>query len=78
LKDTVPCVAVGETSDGEAAVAVFVHGIDLDVVPFAVDAASRCGVNSAVIVARDKDITASMHKMAEWASIPVRFSTIPS
>jgi hypothetical protein len=78
LKDAVPCVAVGETSDGEAAVAVFVHGIDLDVVPFAVDAASRCGVNSAVIVARDKDITASMHKMAEWASIPVRFSTIPS
>ena len=78
LKDAVPCVAVGETSDGEAAVAVFVHGIDLDVVPFAVDAASCCGVNSAVIVARAKDITASMHKMAEWASIPVRFSTIPS
>ncbi len=78
LKDAVPCVAVGKTSDGEAAVAVFVHGIDLDVVPFAVDAASRCGVNRAVIVARAKDITASMHKMAEWASIPVTFSTIPS
>ena len=78
LKDAVPCVAVGETTDGESAVAVFVHGIDLDVVPFAVDAASCCGANSAMIVARDKDITASMHKMAEWASIPVTFSTIPS
>jgi hypothetical protein len=78
LKDAVPCVALGTTSDGDDAVAVFVHGIDLDVVPFAVDAASRCGVEHAVVVARAKDITASMHKMAEWASIPVRFSTIPS
>ena len=78
LKDAVPCVALGTTSDGESAVAVFVHGIDLDVVPFAVDAASRCGVEHAIVVARAKDITASMHKMAEWASMPVRFSTIPS
>jgi hypothetical protein len=78
LKDAVPCVAVGATAEGDAAVAVFVHGIDLDVVPFAVDAASRCGVQRVVIVARAKDITASMHKMAEWASIPVRFSTIPA
>jgi hypothetical protein len=78
LKDAVPCVAVGTAAEGEAAVAVFVHGIDLDVVPFAVDAASRCGVQRVVIVARAKDITASMHKMAEWASIPVRFSTIPA
>jgi hypothetical protein len=74
LKDAVPCVAIGATADGEAAVAVFVHGIDLDVVPFAVDAASRCGVERAVVVAREKDITASMRKLAEWASIPVTFS----
>lgn len=73
LKDAVPCVALGTTNEGEAAVAVFVNGIDLDVIPFAVDAASRCGVQRAVVVARAKDITPSMKKMAEWASIPVAF-----
>ena len=73
LKDAVPCVALGATLAGEASVAVFVQGIDLDVVPFAVDAASRCGVHRAVVVARAKDITPSMQKMAERASIPVSF-----
>ena len=73
LKDAVPCVALGTTLAGEASVAVFVQGIDLDVVPFAVDAASRCGVHRAVVVARTKDITPSMQKMAERASIPVSF-----
>ena len=73
LKDPVPCVAIGTTQGGDSAIAVFVHGIDLDVVPFAVDAASRCGVETAVVVARTKDVTASMKKMAEMASISVRF-----
>lgn len=73
LKDPVPCVALGVTSEGQAAVAVFVHGIDLDVVPFAVDAASRCNVQKAVVVAREKDVTASMKKMAESASLAVSF-----
>ena len=73
LKDPAPCVAIGATQGGDSAVAVFVHGIDLDVVPFAVDAASRCGVETAVVVARTKDVTASMKKMAEMASISVRF-----
>lgn len=73
LKDAVPCVALGATTEGEAAVAVFVNGIDLDAIPFAVDAASRCGVHRAVVVARTKDITPSMKKMAEWASLPVTF-----
>ena len=73
LKDAVPCVALGATLAGEASVAVFVQGVDLDVVPFAVDAASRCGVHRAVVVARTKDITPSMQKMAERASIPVSF-----
>ena len=73
LKDAVPCVALGTTLNGEASVAVFVQGVDLDVVPFAVDAASRCGVQRAVVVARAKDVTPSMQKMAVRASIPVSF-----
>ena len=78
LKDPVPCVAIGETSDGDSAAAVFVHGVDLDLIPFAVDAASRSDVQRVVVVARAKDITPSMHKMAELSSIPVSFSTIDS
>jgi hypothetical protein len=73
LKDAVPCVASGKSASGESAVAVFVHGIDLDLVPFAVDAASRCGVQQVVVVARAKDITPSMQKMADQASISVAF-----
>ena len=73
LKDAVPCVAVGKTANGESAAAVFVHGIDLDVVPFAVDAASRCDVQQVVVVARAKDITPSMKKMAEQSSLAVTF-----
>ncbi len=76
LKDAVPCVALGLTSSGAAAIAVFVHGIDLDLVPFAVDAASRCGVQQLVIVARAKDITPSMKKMAEQSSLDITFSDI--
>jgi hypothetical protein len=78
MKDAVPCVALGQRSEGDPAVAVFVHGVDLDLIPFAVDAASRCDVQRVVVVARAKDITPSMHKMAELASIPVSFSTIVS
>jgi hypothetical protein len=55
-----------------------VHGIDLDLVPFAVDAASRCDVQRVILVARAKDITPSMRKMAESASISVSFSTFVS
>jgi hypothetical protein len=38
LKDPIPCVAVGITTEGSSMVAVFSTGIDLDVVPFAADA----------------------------------------
>jgi len=38
LKDVVPCVAVGSTVAGDPLVAVYSSGIDLDLVPFALDA----------------------------------------
>lgn len=74
VKDAVPCVAVGVTTEGNNAVAVFVNGVDLDVVPFAVDAASRAGVNDVVIVARERDITPSMKKISTKTTIPVRYA----
>jgi len=38
IKDPVPCVALGEAADGSPIVVVCSTGIDLDLVPFAVDA----------------------------------------
>lgn len=38
LKDAVPCVAHGVDRDGRLVVAVFASGVDLELVPFAVDA----------------------------------------
>jgi hypothetical protein len=54
-------------------VAVFVNGVDLDVVPFAVDAADMHGVADIVVVARAKDLTQSMQKMAQEVSMTVIF-----
>lgn len=74
VKDAVPCVALGVTTEGGDAVAVFVNGVDLDVVPFALDAASRAGVSEVVIVARERDITPTMKKISTHTTIPVRYA----
>lgn len=74
VKDAVPCVALGVTTEGTDAVAVFVNGVDLDVVPFALDAASRAGVTDVVIVARERDITPTMKKISTHTTIPVRYA----
>lgn len=76
LKDAVPCVAVGVTSDGKDAVAVFVNGVDLEVVPFALDAADMHGKNHVVIVARERDLIPSVRKIAEYAQRTVSFAVI--
>lgn len=68
LKDAVPCVAIGTDVNGRDAVATFVHGIDLDVVPFALDAAHRISQDARVlVVAREKDIVASTMKLGVLA-----------
>jgi hypothetical protein len=73
LKDAVPCAAAGATTDGESSVAVFVNGVDLDVVPFAVDVASAAGVQRVVVAARDCDITPSIRRMADASTLSVQF-----
>lgn len=67
LKDAVPCAARGVTVDGVEAVAVFAHGVDLDVVPFAVDVADREGVSHAMVVLRERDVVASVERLASVA-----------
>ena len=64
LKDAVPCVARGTTTDGRDAVAVFASGVDLDVVPFAVDAAAREGVDHVVVALRSRDVVPSIERLA--------------
>lgn len=64
LKDAVPCVARGTTVDGRDAVAVFAAGVDLDVVPFAVDVADREGVEHVVVALRSRDVVASIERLA--------------
>lgn len=76
LKDPVPCVALGTTTSGTDAVAVFVNGIDLDIVPFAADAADMHGRTEIVIVARERDITGSLRRMAAACRFVVTFVAI--
>lgn len=76
LKDAVPCVAVGKLDTGADAVAVFVNGVDLDAVPFALDAADMHGRNEVVIAVRQRDITESMRMMAAQGRHTVSFSFI--
>jgi len=78
LKDAVPCAAIGSTDSGNLSAAVFVHGVDLDVVPFAVDTASRLGIDEVTVVARRQDITPSIERLANMASVFVRFAFISS
>lgn len=73
LSDVVPCVGMGVGNDGTERLMVFVNGIDLDVVPFAVDAAAKYRCDGVSIVARGKDVTATMREMAASALVEVVF-----
>ena len=76
LKDAVPCAAFGTTGSGKLSAAIFVHGVDLDVVPFAVDVAARLAVDEGSLVIRRRDITPSIQRLANLASIQVRITTV--
>jgi len=76
LKDPVPCVALGTTQGGSRAVAVFANGIDLDVVPFALDAADMHDVREVVIAVRQRDVTESIRRMTTMTSFSVELAFI--
>jgi hypothetical protein len=76
LKDPVPCVAMGTLKTGHRAVAAFVNGIDLDVVPFALDAADMHGVENVVIAIRQRDVTESLRRMVSVALRSVELAFI--
>jgi hypothetical protein len=72
VKDPVPCIATGVSQDGERVVACFMTGVDLDVVPFAIDAAHRLGSESVMVVLRSRDVMRSIKVMADVSTFPVR------
>ena len=76
VKDSVPCVAVGVDDSGNTTAVVFVHGIDLDVVPFAVDAALQHSCAQVMIVARPQDVVASHRVMAGATLAATTFSSL--
>jgi hypothetical protein len=72
IKDAVPCVASGTDASGNSVVVTFVHGADLDVVPFAVDAQQYLNPSARIfLVARLVDVTPSIRALAELCSIPI-------
>ena len=78
VKDAVPCVAIGIDGDGSTVAATFVNGIDLEAVPFALDAADRLGASRAVLAMRSRDITRSTNTLVSLARTPLSLVSIPS
>lgn len=77
VKDAVPCVALGEDADGTRRILVFVNGVDLDVVPFALDAWHRLDRTARItVVLRDKDKVASIDRLAMLGITPVDVLTL--
>jgi hypothetical protein len=74
LKDSIPCVAVGESTDGVPTVAVFSTGIDLDVVPFAADARLALGdpTRDLLIVVPERDASPVTKRLADMLRRPAR------
>ncbi len=74
LKDDVPCCAIGRDSDGEPVVATFASGINLELVPFAVDARDRLLPDARiVIVTESRNIVPVQRRIAELVGTPVDF-----
>lgn len=78
LKDPVPCVARAVDADGHPVVVVCSHGIDLDVVPYALDARTALDPTATVVVAVDgRDAHPLQHRLAELATGHVRVVSVP-
>src|SRR4051812_23891530 len=72
LKDPVPCVAVGQRSDGSPVVVVYSTGIDLDLVPFAVDALAMLDPDAKLLlVVPARDASPITRGLAELAKVPM-------
>lgn len=83
MKDQAPAVALGVDAAGVRNVMVFSSGVDLDLVPFAVDARAslvaqgHADLDPAItLVMRENDLVAITRDVAGHAAVPVSFVTI--
>jgi hypothetical protein len=78
LKDPVPCVAYGADLHDQPVVVVFSSGIDLDVVPFALDSRAALDPTATVLIAlEERDALALQHRLAALAQGDVRIAVLP-
>jgi hypothetical protein len=70
LKDPVPCVAVA-TVAGEQVAVVCSMGVDLDAVPYAVDARAALGLERCLLVVPARDALPVQHLLADAVRPPV-------
>jgi len=76
VKDPVPCVAIGEAGDGSSVIAVYSTGIDLDLVPFAVDARAFHDPTAALLlVVPERDASPVTRSLA--AAAPGSIDLVP-
>jgi hypothetical protein len=83
MKDQAPAVAVGVDDGGRRNVLVFSSGVDLDLVPFALDAHAALAAwgdtelaSEITLHLRDNDLVAITRDLAEHAAVTVRCSTL--
>jgi len=77
VKDPVPCVAIGELTDGSPLVVACTAIADLDVVAFGADARDRLGVDGElVIVTAPGNVTPSIRRLAGLLERPANFHEV--
>lgn len=76
LKDPVPCVAEGVGADGVATVVVCSTGIDLDAVPYCIDARLARSIERCVLALPARDAVRLQYDLAGLTVPPVRLVTV--
>lgn len=75
LKDPVPCVATA-TVDGRLVAVVCSSGVDLDLVPFAIDACRALGTEDCLVVLPARDAIDVQRRLAQLAAAPITVVTV--
>jgi hypothetical protein len=75
LKDPVPCVALGDGPDGRRVI-VCSTGVDLDLVPFAADAALAYDDGDLILVLPERDKVRATEELAAALRHPATFATL--
>ncbi len=73
VKDQVPCAAI---EPGSGTLVVFSTGIDLEVVPWAVDAIARHDAGRCLIAAPARDVVDVQQRLAAVVRVPTRFVAV--